>query len=75
MKIGRLPLHDDKLSVLELTTYISPTVLHTRRHFYWFVGSLRKIGFKGDIVLAVNQNIPKPLEDFLKENRVIAYPL
>eukprot|EP00614_Pseudopedinella_elastica_P027524 CAMPEP_0172643906 /NCGR_PEP_ID=MMETSP1068-20121228/238869_1 /TAXON_ID=35684 /ORGANISM="Pseudopedinella elastica, Strain CCMP716" /LENGTH=442 /DNA_ID=CAMNT_0013458071 /DNA_START=153 /DNA_END=1482 /DNA_ORIENTATION=- len=45
------------------------------RHYHWFVGSLRKVGFGGDIVLGTNTNLQPQLEKFLKESQVIAYPL
>ena len=45
------------------------------RHFHWFVGSLRKVGFKGDIVLALSPTIGKDLRHFLQTQRTIAYPL
>jgi hypothetical protein len=40
------------------------------RHFYWFVGSLRKVGFTGDIVLATNAVLSSSLSNFLKEQQV-----
>ena len=45
------------------------------RHFYWFVGSLRKVGFRGDVVLATKSAISADLVKFLKETQVITYPL
>jgi hypothetical protein len=39
------------------------------------VGSLRKVGFQGDIVLALSPTIGKDLERFLMAQRTIAYPL
>ena len=45
------------------------------RHFHWFVGSLRKVGYQGDIVLALSPSISGSLETFLKAQRTIAYPL
>jgi len=45
------------------------------RHAARFVGSLRKVGFTGDIVLATNAKLDARLKEFLVEQRVICYPL
>ncbi len=45
------------------------------KYYRWFVGSLRKSGFTGDIVLAVSPvtKMKKGVEEYLRKNGVVAY--
>mmetsp|Transcript_12426 Transcript_12426/g.35939 ORF Transcript_12426/g.35939 Transcript_12426/m.35939 type:complete len:468 (-) Transcript_12426:186-1589(-) len=45
------------------------------QYFHWFVGSLRRTGFDGDIVLATKPSIPSELSTFLRNEGAIVYPL
>ena len=44
--------------------------------FQYFVGSLRKTGFRGDIVMAVGprKKLKRKVEEYLKSQRVLSYP-
>ena len=44
--------------------------------FQYFVGSLRKTGFRGDIVMAVGprKKLKRKVEEYLRNQRVLSYP-